>query len=446
MRMRRRPTTALLAALVSAVGFAAMAPAESAPSPVASFRSFAHPSDVRGAWEPTIGVNPETGAVMFQSGLNTYTVTGLDTGDPTWKTSNAILTSIESLDPILTTDADTGRTYVSQLTLACSLMAYTDDDGRTWQEVPDGCGVGSFFDHQSVGTGAFVKGGRLQPVTSYPRAVYYCSQATVATNCATSVDGGLTFLPAVNAWHIASGCSTIHGHIASAPDGTVYVPPRRCGGGVGVVVSEDNGLTWRVRQVPDSLVGAAKDPSLAAGSDGTAYLAWGQNVDGDTVPHVAMTRDRGLTWSEPRPIGQEFGIRNTAFIATVAGDGDRAAVAFLGTPTGGPNQDKSFGGVWRLYVAFTYDRGETWRTALATPESPVQVGKICTGGISCSDGTRNLLDFMGAAVDVDGRVLVGFADGCLEQMCGSDARNAAATISRQSRGQGLYQRYDSIVR
>ncbi|HVE98741.1 MAG TPA: sialidase family protein [Mycobacteriales bacterium] len=439
---RFRTRAVLVGAALSAT-FAATTHAPAQPSSAPTFRTYAHPSDTKGAWEPTIGVNRETGAVMYQSGLNTYRVTGFESGSPEWTTANSVLTSIESFDPILTTDFETGRTFVSQLTLACSLMAYTDTDGRTWQEVPDGCGVGSFFDHQSVGTGAFVRGGRLQPATSYPRAVYYCSQATAATNCATSVDGGLTFLPAVNAWHIASGCSTIHGHIASAPDGTVYVPPRRCGQGVGVAVSENNGLSWAIRTVPDSIAGAAKDPSIAAGADGTAYLAWGQGGDElDTVPHVAVTRDRGRTWTEPVALGREYGIRNTAFIATVAGDGNRAAVAFLGTPTGGPNQTPAFAGVWRLYVSFTYDRGATWRTVLATPGSPVQVGKICTGGIACNDGTRNLLDFMGATIDPHGRVLVGFADGCLESMCDSSARFAAATIARQHSGRTLYRLND----
>jgi len=444
MPTRRRVIIALGA------GAAILAVATSSPAsprPVAQFRTFAHPSATRDAGEPTIGVNRETGAVMYQAYLDTFAVTGFNnrTGEATWKTSNAILTSQVSLDPILTTDYETGRTFVSQLTLACSLMAYTDDDGASWQEVPDGCGAGSFFDHQTVGTGAFVAGGPLRPVTSYPRAVYYCAQSTGSANCSTSLDGGLSFLPAVSAWTLAT-CTAIHGHLASAPDGTVYLPPRRCGQQAGVAVSEDNGLSWNVRKVPDSLLGDAKDPAIAAGRDGTAYYSWGGRDGVDTVPHVAVTRDRGRTWSTPVPLGTEHGVRNTAFISAVAGDGDRAAIAFVGTTTGGPNQLATFDGVWRLYVALTYDRGATWHTVVATPDSPVQVGKICTGGIGCSDGTRNLLDFIGMTIDEQGRVLVAFADGCLEAMCDSRARFDAPAIARQSSGRGLYRAYDGAFR
>lgn len=53
---------------------------------------------------------------------------------------------------------------------------------------------------------------------------------------------------------------------------------------------------------------------------------------------------------------------------------------------------------------------------------------------------------MDVTADREGRVLVAFADGCLERMCSADVRNAAATISRQSGGRGLYRDYDAVVR
>jgi hypothetical protein len=49
-------------------------------------------------------------------------------------------------------------------------------------------------------------------------------------------------------------CGGLHGHIKVAPDGTIYVPNRSCGGGQGVIVSEDNGLTFAVRIVPEALL------------------------------------------------------------------------------------------------------------------------------------------------------------------------------------------------
>src|SRR5262249_51202203 len=68
-------------------------------------------------------------------------------------------------------------------------------------------------------------------------------------------------------------------------------------------------------------------------------------------------------------------------------------------------------GVWHLYIATTTNRGATWTTVDATPTDPMQIGSICLGGTTCGT-TRNLLDFIDATVDAQGRVLIGYADGC----------------------------------
>jgi hypothetical protein len=138
-------------------------------------------------------------------------------------------------------------------------------------------------------------------------------------------------------------------------------------------------------------------------------------------------------------------VQNVVFPAMVAGDDNRAAFAFLGTTTGGNDQDTAnFAGVWHLYIATTIDGGKSWKTVDATPTDPVQRGSICTGGTTCGDD-RNLLDFMDVTVDGQGRVLVGFADGCTGA-CAADggAQNydALATIARQTDGPRLYSAYD----
>jgi hypothetical protein len=67
-------------------------------------------------------------------------------------------------------------------------------------------------------------------------------------------------------WNLTQ-CNGLHGHIKVAPDGTVYVPNKNCGGQQAVAVSEDNGLTWNIRKVPGSS-GGTTDPSV--GSAATA--------------------------------------------------------------------------------------------------------------------------------------------------------------------------------
>ncbi|HEU4568531.1 MAG TPA: CARDB domain-containing protein, partial [Marmoricola sp.] len=109
--------------------------------------------------------------------------------------------------------------------------------------------------------------------------------------------------------------------------------------------------------------------------------------------------------------------------------------------------------VWHLYVATTYDGGKTWQTADATPNDPVQRGSICTGGTTCGSD-RNLLDFIDATIDDNGRIEVAYADGCIKtcvtdtsETSGAgpaDAQAAYATIARQSSGKTLFAEYDPL--
>ncbi len=415
-----------------------------------SYHNFAATGNLgNGAGEPSIGVNWKTGRAMFIALEQTLRVTFDDSTIParaTWEDKSFVLTNQITMDPILFTDRNTGRTIVSQLvtpaavdplavlTDGCSLSAYTVDDGDTW--VPDeGCGPPSGADHQSIGGGPFHDPlPRELPAPAYAHAVYYCAQSGVTAYCSRSDDGGLTYGPGVPAY--TSECSGLHGHPMVAPDGTVYVPNRSCGGKQGVVVSENNGLTWSVRTVPDSIQGAM-DPGVAIGANGTVYFGY-QNGDGRA--NAAVSSDKGLTWTQSKDIGAAFGINNSAFPRVLAGDDDRAAFAFLGTPTAGPFQSSSFTGEWHLYVAHTFNSGQAWTTIDATPTDPVQRGCIWMQG--GSNPCRNLLDFMGSAVDKEGRVLIGYADGCINCTDPSSSHASKATIARQVNGRRLFAAYD----
>lgn len=396
------------------------------------------------AGEPSIGVDRDTGKVMYIAGLQTLRVTFNDCSSPAtakWEDVSTTQTSTTSLDPILYTDPKIGRTYVSQLSGTTSLLAYTDDDGASWNPSQGG-GIASGVDHQTLGSGPFAPG-PVKLASSYPRIVYYCSQDLAAALCATSLDGGRTFGPAVPIYNLTT-CSGIHGHIKVGPDGTAYVPNRSCGSGQGVAVSTDNGLTWTVKIIPGSS-SSAWDPSVGIATDGTVYFGY---MNGDGKAFVAVSHDHGDTWTNIQDVGRTFGLQNIAFPAVVAGDPDRAAFAFLGTTTPGDagGEDPNFPAVWHLYIAHTYDGGSTWVTVDATPNDPVQKGTICSAGTTCG-GTRNLLDFIGADVDAQGHVLVGYADGCVGGCVngGPNSGTALATIARETSGKGLFAAYDLPV-
>jgi hypothetical protein len=409
-----------------------------------TYSNYAAPEDVGGqsAGEPSLGANWKSGNVMFQAGLDALRVSFDDCASPaspTWKNVSFLTASAASLDPIGFCDHDTGRWFSSQLSGTTSLAAHTDDDGATWTQ-SEGGPLNGGVDHQTIGGGPYHAPSTGTPL--YPHAVYYCSQDIAAALCARSDDGGTTFLPAVPIY--TSECTGLHGHVKVAPDGTVYVPNKDCGGHQGVVVSEDNGLTWNVRTIAASNKGDW-DPSVATAADGTIYLGYG---DADGHEKVAVSHDQGRTWTNVFDVGAPFGIKHSAFSVAVAGDADRASVGFLGTtePSPGAFGDQpTWPGVWNLYVATTYDGGATWTTVNATPNDPVQKGTICAGGFNgCDNGTRNLLDFMDATVDAQGRTLIGYADGCVGACVtgGPGSFTAVASIARQVSGKRLYARYD----
>ena len=447
------------------------------------------------AGEPSIGVNHRTGKVMYQAMRQTIQVSFDDRTVPakvSWKDVTDPVEGFVTLDPILFTDAVTGRTWVSQLAPPCSIASFTDTDGEdlvpgakgTGWTRSSGCGVGANLDHQYVTAGPAPAG--LTTTYGDNRAVYYCSQMVVQATCARSLDGGITFPQSAVAYTIdeAKGCDGLHGHLKVAPDGTAYLPNFGCWTGdrprrAALVVADPGPvLSFQIRPLPQRTTTADWDSDPAVGIDaaGTAYLAW---EDADNNMMVAVTKDRAKTYTNIQDLGRSHGIKNATMPAAIGGSAGRAAVAFLGTPTEAPkakdgrpeNALRSFDpdrgdprGGWHLYVATTYDHGRSWVTVDATPTDPVQRGcifwtkvlahRIPTGDSSCdSDPDRNLLDFLDMTVDRTGRVLVAYADGCVTR-CVKDAsfhsyekggpkKDDNATIARQTCGRGLFAAYDA---
>jgi hypothetical protein len=419
--------------------------------------------------EPSIGSNWVTGNAMYLANFNPVRINFDDSSSPakdTW--TNTSIPSAASLDPILFTDhmlpaGMPNRTFVSQLTGQDSITFFTDDDGGSYSPSQGG-GIPSGVDHQTIGAGPYKPNTTpsAAPRSSYPNAVYYCSQEAATAFCARSDDGGQTFGPGVPIYQVLQ-CTGIHGHVKVAPDGTVYVPNRSCGSKAAVVVSNDNGVTWSVRPATDSsTTGFLVDPSVGVGvnsvgkpngqSSNTIYLGY-QAADGH--PRIAVSHDQGATWINDQDVGTIFGIQNSTFPEVVAGDDNRAAYAFLGTAVGGDYTKQTTynqSAPWHLYIATTFDGGATWITADATPNDPVQRGSICNLGTTSCNGhnpnDRNLLDFMDATVDAQGRTLVAYPDGCVGRCATRPSGNfpnsytARASIARQSGGRRLFASFD----
>jgi hypothetical protein len=267
----------------------------SRPKNVPNAQTFRNKNRATGADNPVIG---NGGTSLYYGGVNSIFLranfddcsspAGVDWGQIPLLTAN---TTRVFYDPILYTDHWTGRTFVGQeagLTPAGSTLEFTDNDGDQMYQ-SEGAAPSGGIDHQTVGGGPFhaptpptvvtplipTSGGTPVPnplATPYPHGVYYASQSVGTATNETSLDGGFTF-PVQSPLYFVTDCVGLHGKIKTAEDGTLYIPDKACeqagvpillDGLVSAIVSEDNGATWEVRQIPGARgSGAQDDPMIA---------------------------------------------------------------------------------------------------------------------------------------------------------------------------------------
>jgi hypothetical protein len=418
----------------------------------------------RGAGEPSVGANWVTGVINFQSDLQTEFITfndscNLASPKATWVNRRAPTSQFIDSDPLGFTDHTSGtanRVFASELTLLSPdtvKISHSDDDGVTW--IPDQSGgIGSAVDHQTIGGGPYHA--PLPAVGAvYPHAIYYASQDIAAALAARSDDGGLTYGASVPMYNVSQCFPGLHGHLKVAPDGTVYIPEKSCGnnpllngGTTTLVVSTDNGITWTLKPVTNGSVTntpATDDPAVGVDANGTVYCLFSLN---GTAAAVGISTDQGTTWKNIFDVGTGLGLTNVAFPAAIGGDAGRAAIAFYASKAGtGDSTHVEYTGVWHLYVSETFDGGNHWTTTDVTPTLPMQRMGLVRGQGGMA---RNLLDFFDITIDKDGRVVVGYVNGCSGGDCSQAPVNpggsttvtgntysATATIARQSSGRRL---------
>jgi hypothetical protein len=461
---RARPlafvATSAVAVCVGALAIGGSAVASSPPTGFGygtpSFEVSPAPSSFSGATvagEPSVGVNWKSGAAMYMGGTSTARITFDNSKSPaaiTWTDVSSPYSNI-NLDPILATDHATGTTLAGGDDGPCAVMSVTTNDGgfldpTSWTPSTP-CPFTA--DHPTVGMGPFA--GTPPVNATAPFVTYFCQQTDV-DECSHSVDGGLTWTPSVPDPNAT--CLSLFGHVKVSADGTAYIPSANCfdangNGEVGGIISTDNGQTLSGYAIPNAPTPAdGFDPSVATDDHNRVYESWSR--DGDYLPVVTWSDDHGKTWAPQVTLGTDLPqpLRAATFESAVAGDSGRAAVAFLGTYAGAAGQDpfkSGFHGIWYLFVSTTTDGGSTWHTVQADPD-PVQRGEIDAGGTTTS-GQRNLLDFMDANLTKDGRILVAYADGCLDVCNGSsgteaESTNQYATVAYQTTGQGMFSAYD----
>jgi hypothetical protein len=464
-----RASLIVLSLMLPALAFAMSAASDPGPAAFgtgpATFDHYTTPFG-GGAGETSIGVNPRTNNVFFQRLFHTDRIHFDDSTTPpaaTWTDVSPDL-QITTFDPIGYTDRVSGRTYVVHLLLAGSQEFVTQDipgvlgqpplvqDGDVWvpTQLPTSF---PFFDHETVGAGPHAIVPNLNPVgqslgleavTGSANAMYYCGQLGL-TVCARSDDDGVTWGPYVPI-NLLDTCGGLVGHVVVDATGVAYVPNKDCGAnGQGVEISRDNGNTWNTRYIPGSNTNGFRtpDPNIAIGNDDNVYMALRTN----NRPTFTKSTDHGVTWSATASVDPTGTIVNTMFPEMAAGDAGRAVMTFYGSTQAGDDQSSGYTGVWHLYASFTFNGGASWTLYDLTPSDPVQRGCIWMqgGGNPC----RNLLDFQGTTYDAKGRVVVGYADGCVSATCvgptgtPADSRNSLGKVARQTSGKGLLAAFDT---
>jgi hypothetical protein len=404
-----------------------------------------------GFYEPALGITKSgTMAVCCVStgddptGTASSTIVSRD-GGQTWAVAHT--QPILSFDPMLATDPVTERIYeLNMLAVACSNLAYSDDQGATWTERPASCGALPVYDFLKLAAG--LPGPEPNPLAgaAYPSVLYQCRNvnapfgaSVVLSNwCTVSYDGGLTWPVdepvAVRGAYVmgqqvvpGQGCGAVTGFPTVGPDGTAAVPIGNGCPTIYVAISRDSGLTWTLVRGPGDGGLLSATPEVEFDAAGHLYAMW-QDYESHMV--LARSDDLGATWHGPWSV-MPPGVGSVAFEAMEAGAEGRLALSFLGTdePVGEDTGDVSQSARWHLYVV-TVEDGQTDAPAIAAyratpPEDPDQVGPVCFGGSGC---LRNLGDFLTADQTASGGFVVAYADGCTSGCAGkADATNDDAS-------------------
>jgi hypothetical protein len=392
--------------------------------------------------EPTLGVLSD-GTIFITAGSTTL-ARSMDHG-ATWEiieTGNELMRPKTSLDPWMWVDPWTDRVFNAPLYVVCTWATWSDDAGETWDFNPvTGCVQGvPAHDHQKLTSGPAPEG---VTTSGYDGIVYYSynSFRGEGTWIQSSLDGGMTYSLG-QAVHPPSDCNSgVAGPVAVGTDGVAYSPKPTCEG-ISLAASKDGGATWTRSTVEDagavSALAHMTDAAVDLGNN--AYATW-NGEDGGAF--ITRTTDHGDTWSKAIRVSPP-GVNSTVHNVISAGESGRVAVAYLGTQADTTKWERTDAEAadesarWHLFLSMTEDAladSPVWTTVQVTADDdPVQIGPIWLSG--GGEPSRNLLDFIDM-VERDGRIYIGYADGCDKCKSASESRGREAVVAIMERGPSL---------
>ena len=220
-------------------------------------------------------------------------------GGLTWENTADASQAFFTNDPYGWVDPITDRVFnIHMMGLWTTWIGWTDNDGESWEANPHDSGA-PVNDHIKLGSGPWTNAGYGigggASSSFYETAVYFCYNKLAYISCYTSYDGGASFEVGGNLVGIATANGGLHGAITSAPDGTVYLPPRVAT--PAIIFSKDNGLTWEERTMGQDVgtPNPRKNGEIATDTESNAYNVW---VGGDQGVYMSRSIDSGNTWDQ----------------------------------------------------------------------------------------------------------------------------------------------------
>jgi hypothetical protein len=372
--------------------------------------------------EPTIGMTND-GAVFtsaIQSNTRVEVVRSTDQGK-SWDIVSPKLGERNSqaltLDPYTYVDnrlgdTDSSRVYTIDLTVACSLLSFSDDNGESWITNPLACGR-PVNDHHTLFSGPAVS----SPTVGYPNIVYYCWNDVASSGCSKSLDGGLTFsasgTPAYPGADPDAGgfCGGLHGHGFVGDDGTVFLPKGHCGQ-PWLSISKDEGFTWTRVQVAKNGV-ADHEAGVVSDAKGNIYYTW---IGRDRRPYLAVSKNGGKKWTKPMMIGAP-GVKEANLPSLDVGGNGKIAFTYMGSenspfiPCDESTEDPDYTATtWNGYMMISANADSNrpifYSATVNNKKDPLYRGE-------CGPGRCGAVwDFIDIVID-RGQVWAAFVDACI---------------------------------
>jgi len=302
----------------------------------------------------------------------------------------------EAIAPVKDPATGTYRIYVASLNLASVNVATSEDNGKTFSQVPVVGGL---------------PGDDREWIAAYGPSTALLTYHDIATDnidVLRSDDGGKTFVQTSRAIDDSDPNSEFnqHGNIVIDHNNTAgaaagqfwayqsYVAPSDPNSSTMdeafLAVSNDGGTTWADKPIPCTKQFGSSGldhnfPNVSVAPNGTLFYA----VSNDKAIYVAMSSDHGNTWTCSGPVSSSRQAIFPWIVATSAGED----LVYYGASGSGASQ------LWSVYFAQNLTQSVTgWST---TKVVDVHRGPVCESGISCNGG-RQLFDDFGVDTDQSG--------------------------------------------